>query len=78
MFLPGESQGLGSLVGCRLWGRTESDMTEAMQQQHAASSGWLGKEWRGCGRGEVLMEQGPGMGRLGEGTEEGSVLAGFP
>ena len=26
--LPGESQGLGSLVGCRLWGRTESDMTE--------------------------------------------------
>ena len=24
-----ESQGLGSLVGCRLWGRTESDMTEA-------------------------------------------------
>ena len=29
MFLPGESQGWGSLVGCRLWGRTESDMTEA-------------------------------------------------
>ena len=26
--LPGESQGLGSLVGCRLWGRTELDMTE--------------------------------------------------
>ena len=26
-------QGLGSLVGCRLWGRTESDMTEATQQQ---------------------------------------------
>ena len=22
MFLPGESQGRGSLVGCRLWGRT--------------------------------------------------------
>ena len=29
VFLPGESQGLGSLVGCRLWGHTESDMTEA-------------------------------------------------
>ena len=29
VFLPGESQGLGSLVGCRLWGCTESDMTEA-------------------------------------------------
>ena len=26
--LAGESQGQGSLVGCRLWGRTESDMTE--------------------------------------------------
>ena len=25
----GESQGWGSLVGCRLWGRTESDTTEA-------------------------------------------------
>ena len=29
VFLPGESQGRGSLMGCRLWGRTESDMTEA-------------------------------------------------
>ena len=25
VFLPGESQGRGSLVGCRLWGRTELD-----------------------------------------------------
>ena len=24
VFLPGESQGQGSMVGCRLWGRTES------------------------------------------------------
>ena len=29
VFLPGESQGRGSLVGCCLWGRTESDRTEA-------------------------------------------------
>ena len=29
LFLPGESQGRGSLVGFRLWGRTESDTTEA-------------------------------------------------
>ena len=29
VFLPGESQGWGSLVGCRLWGHRESDMTEA-------------------------------------------------
>ena len=29
VFLPGESQGWGNLVGCCLWGRTESDMNEA-------------------------------------------------
>ena len=28
VFLPGESQGRGSLVGCRLWGHIELDMTE--------------------------------------------------
>ena len=28
VFLPGESQGRWSLMGCRLWGRTESDTTE--------------------------------------------------
>ena len=29
VFLPGESQGQGSLVGCRLWSRTELDTTKA-------------------------------------------------
>ena len=29
VFLPGESQGRRSLVGCRLWGHRESDTTEA-------------------------------------------------
>ena len=29
VFLPGESQRRGSLVGCHLWGRTESDTTKA-------------------------------------------------
>ena len=28
VFLPGESQGRGSLVGCGLWGHTELDTTE--------------------------------------------------
>ena len=28
VFLPGESQGRGSLVGCHLWSHTESDTTE--------------------------------------------------
>ena len=35
VFLPGESQGRWSLVGCRLWGHTESDMTERL---HFSSS----------------------------------------
>ena len=29
VFLPGESQGWGSLVGCHLWGHTELDKTAA-------------------------------------------------
>ena len=33
VFLPGESQGRGSLVGCCLRGCTESDTTEVTQQQ---------------------------------------------
>ena len=33
VFLPGESQGRGSLVGCSLWGRTELDTTEVTKQQ---------------------------------------------
>ena len=28
VFLPGESHGQRSLMGCNPWGRTESDMTE--------------------------------------------------
>ena len=35
VFLPGEFQGWGSLVGCCLWGRTESDTTEVTEQQQA-------------------------------------------
>ena len=34
----GESQGRGSVVGCRLWGRTESDTTEVTQQQQQQPS----------------------------------------
>ena len=33
VFLPGESQGRRSQVGCRLWGHTESDTTEVTKQQ---------------------------------------------
>ena len=37
VFLPGESQEQGSLVGCHLWGRTELDITEVTWQQQKAS-----------------------------------------
>ena len=37
VFLNGESQGLGSLVGCRLRGRTESDMTERLHFRFSLS-----------------------------------------
>ena len=39
VFLPGESQGRGSLVGCRLWGGTELDTTEETWQQAAGKVG---------------------------------------
>ena len=38
VFLPGECQGRGSLVGCRLWGRTESDTADATQQSRVLPS----------------------------------------
>ena len=43
VFLPGESHGQRSLVGCSLWGHKESDMTEQpalslqRQQKHMKS-----------------------------------------
>ena len=38
VFLPGESQGQGSLVGCCLWGRTESAMTKVLVAAAAAAT----------------------------------------
>ena len=38
VFLPGESQRRGSLMGCRLWGHTESDTTEATCSSSSSSS----------------------------------------
>ena len=37
VFLPRESQGWRSLVGCRLWGCTESDTTVEMESQGKAA-----------------------------------------
>ena len=38
VLLPGKSHGWRSLVGCHLWGRTESDTTET-----AAAAAWIAK-----------------------------------
>ena len=37
VFMPGESQGRGSLVACCLWGRTESDMTKWLSSSSSSS-----------------------------------------
>ena len=57
IFLPRESQGWESWVGCRLWGHTESDTTEAtqQQQQHGQPQNCLGTS--GCVVQHMLMEQ---------------------
>ena len=39
VFLPGESQGWGSLVGCRLWGRTVGH-----DWSDLAAAAWLTKK----------------------------------
>ena len=38
LFLPGEPQRQGSLVGCHLWGRTESDTTEQLSGSSSRAS----------------------------------------
>ena len=47
VFLPGESRGQRSLVGCCPWGRTESDTTEVTVAAAAvpAAETLLGKLW---------------------------------
>ena len=49
VFLPGESQGRGSLVGCRLWGRTDcSDLAAAAAAEPGAvgnTHGSVSPEW---------------------------------
>ena len=52
VFLPGESQGRGSLVGCRLWGRTESDTTEATAAAAAAANWVKSIQEKGSRRGQ--------------------------
>ena len=45
VFLPGESQGWWSLVGCRLWGCTESDMTKWLSSSSSRRILTFWKPW---------------------------------
>ena len=61
VLLPGESQGRRSLVGCRPWGRTESDTTERLHLHFSLSC-------TGEGNGthpSALAWRIPGMGQPG-------------
>ena len=69
VFLPGESQGRQSLVGCRLWGHTESDTTEhlhfhTLEKEMAAHSSILA--WRIPGTGEPGGLPSVGSHRIGQ------------
>ena len=72
VFLPGESQGRGSLVGCYLWGRTESDTTEATCSSSSSikESFWGGsvvKNLLANARDEGDVALTPGLGRSSRG-----------
>ena len=41
VFLLGDSQGRGSLVGCRLWGRTESDRLKRLSSSSSSKAPYL-------------------------------------
>ena len=53
VFLPGESQGWGSLVGCHLWGHTESDNWRDLA---AAAAGLVCLELIGCKFGLIVSQ----------------------
>ena len=52
VFLPGKSQGRGSLVGCRPWGRTEWDTAEVTQQQRRQQRNFV----TSCSHGQAGMK----------------------
>ena len=62
VFLPGESQRRGALLGCRLWGRTESDTTEGLSSSSRynikQSFKPLKREWS-LGRVRILCSHSP-------------------
>ena len=66
VFLPGECQGWRSLVGCRLWGRTELGTTEEIQQQQQQQRS-LQESWRY--QGNISCKDGHDQGNSNDLTE---------
>ena len=56
VFLPGESQRRGSLMGCHLWGCTESDMTKATCSSSSRSRREL-MSWMKSKGGKIFKEE---------------------
>ena len=69
MFLLGESQGRGSLVGGSLWGCTESDTTEVTQQQQQQVFTAT------CGLSLVAASRGSSLAAVHELLAAGALLA---
>ena len=71
VFLPGGSQGQRSLVGCHLWGHTESDTTGATWQQQQHDVGLKGCHWLNQQEGSGKKLRVTGLAKALEGGEEG-------
>ena len=61
MFLPRESQGRGSLVGCRLWGHIGSDTTEATLIRIVSFRGISDSKEAACLAGDLGLIPGSGV-----------------
>ena len=64
VFLPGESQGQGSLVSCRLWGRTESDRLKWLSSRQEVMVHGYATTQRVKNRVRKLICQGKSLVRL--------------
>ena len=76
VFLPGESQGWESLVGCHLWGRTELDMTEVtyISTSYSSSNFFLGFSGSRAGK-EVACNAGNPSSISGLGRSSGEEIS---
>ena len=57
VFLPGESQGRGSLVGCHLWGRNEQHDRGQQDSQDLGSQGHVVARQEGQGQDTIEHEE---------------------